>query len=305
MLVGGAAATRSTSPAGSPRVPLAPPLVGPSDVSARRPSPSHLIGTPARVSSQPEVPAMGVLEDLARARTDYERGDWASRARHLVRRRRGRPGRRRPARRGPGRRTSSAAGTRRSTATSGRSGCARTTATPPPASCARSSSRCSSGTAASRRWRPAGPLARSGCSTGSVPMAVEAGYVMFLQSIATSVRATWAPRPRRRTPPPRSGVATASATWSRSVSSSRADRDLLRPGGRGARPAGRGDGRGRGRRGLPRGVRQRLLHRDRGLPGDRRLRPGRRVELGPASLVRLAAPVWSRSPASARSTADR
>ena len=69
----------------------------------------------------------------------------------------------------------------------------------------------------------------------------------------------------------------------------RADRDLLRAGGRGPDPAGRGDGRGRGRRGLARGVRQRLLHRDRGLPGDRRARPGGRVDLGPAALVRLAA----------------
>ena len=69
--------------------------------------------------------------------------------------------------------------------------------------------------------------------------------------------------------------------------------------------AGRGDGRGDRRRGLAGGVRQRLLHRDRGLPGDRRLRAGwpsgpRRCTAG-ARRCRG----WSPSPGSARCTAGR
>ena len=80
---------------------------------------------------------MGVLDDLAQARADYERGDWAAALDTWsdvdpddldVEDLRG----------AAGRRTCSGDATRRSTATSGRSGCARTAATPPAASCARS-----------------------------------------------------------------------------------------------------------------------------------------------------------------------
>ena len=49
--------------------------------------------------------------------------------------------------------------------------------------------------------------------------------------------------------------------------------------------------------------RARLLHGDRGLPGDQRLRPRRRVDLRPRPLVRRAARVARSSPASARCTA--
>ena len=61
--------------------------------------------------------------------------------------------------------------------------------------------------------------------------------------------------------------------------------DLRRAGRGGAGPARRVDGRRRGRRGLPDHLRQRLLHRHRGLPGDLRLRPGGGVDVGAAPLV--------------------
>ena len=69
---------------------------------------------------------MGVLDDLAQARADYERGDWAAALDTWSGVGPGRPGRRRPARRRHGRRTCWVAATRRSSATSGPSGCART-----------------------------------------------------------------------------------------------------------------------------------------------------------------------------------
>ena len=57
--------------------PSRPPLVevrGAPATSLETPGPKR----GARVSSDSEGSAMGVLEDLARARTDYERGDWAA-----------------------------------------------------------------------------------------------------------------------------------------------------------------------------------------------------------------------------------
>ena len=53
---------------------------------------------------------------------------------------------------------------------------------------------------------------------------------------------------------------------------------MARPGGRGARAAGRGDGRPELGHGECGGGGTGLLHDDRGLPGDPRLRPGRAVD---------------------------
>ena len=144
--------------------------------------------------------------------------------------------------------------------------------------------------AASRPWPAAGPRARSACSTSSGPTRSRPGYVTLPAHVPRPRRrrARDAP-PRRPTPPPRSAVGTASAISSRSASP---------PAGGCAIYSGRAaEGLALldeamvavgGRRGLARGVRQRLLHRDRGLPGDRRLRPRRRVDLGAAPMVHVA-----------------
>ena len=235
---------------------------------------------------------MGVLDDLARARTDYERGDWAAAldtwsgvdaTRSAVDDLRGA---------GHGGVPRSAGATRRSTryqrafrAVRGRRRPAGGVTLRVPAGDDLRRP------AASRRWRPAGPPGRSGCSTSSADDAVEAGYVPFLQMYRAPRRGRLRRRaPRRRRDRRRSAAATASATWWRSGCAAQ---------GRIAIYAGRAA------EGLalldeamvavaagevsPEVSRQRLLHRDRGLPGDRRLRPGRRVDLGAAPLVRRAA----------------
>ena len=136
-----------------------------------------------------------------------------------------------------------------------------------------------------------GAPARSGCSTSSA-----ATWSRRVRRVPADVPP---PRRRRLARPPRSA-----RTRRRPIGRRHGDPDLLALGlcwrrdgcaiycgrvARGAGPAGRVDGRRRGRRDLPGGLRQRLLHRDRGLPGDRRLRPGGGVDLGAAPLVRRAA----------------
>ena len=222
---------------------------------------------------------MGVVDDLARAREAYERGDW-SRPRGLVRVRPGRastpdlsPRRRRPYLLGDRRvrAVRHACGVRRSL---------RRVRRPRAVRCA-STSRMIVGTGGEHALaagldRPA----PSGSSTSMAGTSVERGYVALpadvrapgggdfegARRLAAEVRPS-AGEPGSR-PARRSGWLAVVGPGSTGVGC-RTGLALVR----------RGDGSASRRAdGLAGGLRRRLLHGDRGLPGDRRLRPCRRMD---------------------------
>ena len=282
------AATRRTSSTGSWRVGRGP------RGSPRPPDPPY--------ARSVEVPAMGVVE-LEQARAAFDRGDWEVAFDGLVRGRRRRARGRASSRTWPRPRSCSDTTTRRSgrcsrpsSAASRRATCARAVRVHVPAGddhrhprrarhVRRLDSRAEGLVAESSATCPSAAGSRScGCSAPSAPARTP-------RPPAAADEAT-----DDRTPPPRPGPDRPGPVL---AGTARA----LRGSGRGGPRAAR---RGHGPRHRGRDVadhrRPRLLHRDRGLPGDQRLRAGWRSGPPRSSAGARRSRGCSPSPASARST---